>query len=159
MNKDPLKGYTCECCGQYVKMYRRSFNSNMAVCLLLLYKFNMRGWVKVEDFLIKNGQKRCGDFSYLVHYGFLEKQIANREDGSSRNGYYKMTGRGMMFCEGKINAHKHFLMLNGKFMGFEGDEIDIKQALGKKFNFDELMGNFNPRTGKDKETLKQLQLL
>ena len=62
----------------------------------------------------------------------------------------------MMFCEGKINAHKHFLMLNGKFMGFEGEEIDIKQALGKRFSYNELFKE--AKTDKQVSELKQLSL-
>ena len=94
----------------------------------------------MEKFLQQQGYDRCGDFSYLVHYGFLEKLIGNREDGSKKNGYYKITGRGIMFCEGKTTAKSKFLMFNGKLNGFEGEDITIEKALGKKFNYNELMG-------------------
>lgn len=145
MDKDFNKGFVCDCCGSFCKRYTRIFNSNMAICLLLLYKFNVNGFVKVEDFLIKNGHKRCGDFSYLVHYRFLEKQGGKREDGSRRNGYYRLTSLGIMFVEGKVTARKKFMILNNKFEGFEGDEVTIRQALGKKFNFDELMNRRHER--------------
>ena len=151
--KDYDKGFICDCCGAYCKRYTRSFNGNMAMALVLLYKFNMNGFVKVEDFLIKNGQKRCGDFSYLVHYRFLEKQSGKRDDGSKRNGYYRLTALGIMFVEGKIKASEKFLILNNKFEGFAGEEIDIRKALGKKFNFDELMGKYSPRTEKESKAL------
>lgn len=152
-------GFICPCCKSFVKRYTRSFNSNMALCLILLYKYNVNGFIKVEDFLIKNGHKRCGDFSYLTHYRFLEKQPGKREDGSSRNGYYRLTSLGILFVEGKIKAHKKFMILNNKFEGFVGDEITIKQALGARFHFDELMGKFNPKTEKERLELKQLSLL
>lgn len=158
MEKDYDKGFICDCCGSYVKRYSRHFNSNMAIALILLYRFNVNGFIKVEDFLIKNGQKRCGDFSYLVHYRFLEKQVGKRYDGSKKNGYYRLTSLGILFVEGKIKAHKRFIMLNGKFMGFEGEEITIQEALGKKFSFNELMGKFQPKTDKQAESLKQLNL-
>lgn len=138
--KDYDKGFTCDCCGAYCKRYTRSFNANMAMCLILLYRFNINGFIKVEDFLIKNGQKRCGDFSYLTHYGYLERQKVKREDGSPRNGYYRLTSFGVMFVEGKINAREKFMILNNKFEGFAAGEIDIRKALGKKFNYDDLMG-------------------
>lgn len=32
-------------------------------------------------------------------------------------------------------------MLNGKHIGFEGEFITIKEALGVKFKYNELMGN------------------
>jgi hypothetical protein len=139
MGQDFEKGFVCEHCESYVKQYTRSFNANMALCILLLYRFNVRGFIKVEDFLIKNGQKRCGDFSYLIHYKFLERQEGKREDGSKRTGYYRLTSLGILFAEGKIGAKRKFVILHNKLMGFEGDDIYIKEALGKKFSYEELM--------------------
>jgi len=155
MSNKILSGYTCEHCGSFVKMYRRSLNSNMALAILLLYKFNIRDWVKVEDFLIKSGHKRCGDFSYLVHYGLLEKKQGDRSDGSSRNGFYKLTGRGLLFCEGKLMVQEKFLILHGGLKGFEGKEISIKEALGKKFDYSELMG-LTPKTDKEAKFTKRI---
>lgn len=124
------------------KVYTRHLNSNMALCLLALYRHGINEFVKVEDFLLQNGYPRCGDFSYLTHYGFLEKLIANREDGSKRNGYYKITGRGLLFAENKTYVPEKFIICNGKLLGFEGKNISIRQALGKKFNYNELMENY-----------------
>lgn len=135
------KGYICPCCKSFVKRYTRSFNSNMALCLILLYRENKNEFVKVEDFLIKKGHKRCGDFSYLTHYKFLEKKKGDRKDGSNRNGFYRLTSWGVLFCEQKIKAKKKFMILNNRFEGFVGEEIDILQALGTKFNYQELMTN------------------
>lgn len=154
MSKDIDKGYVCDCCGQFVKRYTRSFNCNMALTLVLLHKFNVNGFIKVEDFLIANGRRRCGDFSYLVHYQLLEKMTGKREDGSKRNGYYKITGRGLMFAEGKLKVHSKFLIFNNQFQGFSGEEIDVKQALGKNFDYDELM--LNAKTDKEIKAIQQL---
>ncbi len=159
MSKDINAGYVCDYCGSFVKRYRRSFNANMAICLILLYRFNINGFIKVEDFLIKNGMKRCGDFSYLVHYRLLEKQQGKRTDGSSRNGYYRITSLGLMFVEGKVKVPAKFFILHNTLQGFDGGDIDIRQALGKKFSFDELMDRFSPKTDKEAEKLKQLSLL
>lgn len=155
-DKNIDKGYVCEHCGSYVKRYRRSFNSNMAMCLWLLYKFNVKGFIKVEEFLIANGRKRCGDFSYLVHYRFLEKQSGKREDGSPRNGYYRLTSLGILFVEGKIKAHEKFYILHNQFMGFDGKEITLKEALGEKFNYDELMQK--AKTDKEVKEIQALKL-
>lgn len=141
---DTLKdktGYTCECCGSYVKTYVRNMNCNMAILLVRLYKHNEMGFTHIEKFLSKHGYPRCGDFSYLTHYGLLEKKIGDREDGSNRNGFYKITGRGLAFVSGALTVHSKFKMFNGKFMGFEGEQIDIKTALGRKFDYAQLMSN------------------
>lgn len=134
------KGYICSCCGQYVKQYTRSFNCNMALVLIALLKHEVFEFVHIEKWLQSKGYQRCGDFSYLIHYGFLERAIGEREDGSKRNGYYKITGRGIAFADGKITASEKFKMFNGKFMGFEGKQINVQEALGRKFNYNTLMG-------------------
>jgi len=134
------KGYTCECCGSYVKMYVRKFNSNMAFALLFLYRNQHKGFIHLENEMIAAGHQRCGDASYLRHYGFITAFEGERKDGSKRNGNYRITSFGIMFCEGKIKAAAKFKIQNNKFEGFEGEEIAIQQALGEKFNYSELMG-------------------
>lgn len=129
----------CPCCGHQSIVYRRSLNSNMALSLLVLLKSGNTGWVHMEELLRNKDYKRCGDFSYLVHYRFIEKLKEKREDGSSRNGLYKITSSGIMWAEGKTTAKEKFIMSNGKHIGFEGEFITIKEALGKRFNYSELM--------------------
>jgi hypothetical protein len=77
-----------------------------------------------------------------------------REDGSKRNGYYRITGRGLMFAEGKLKVHSRFMIFNNTFQGFKGEEIDVKNALGSKFNYDELM--LNAKTEKEINAIQQL---
>jgi hypothetical protein len=93
----------------------------------------------METLISESKHNRCGDFSYLAHYGLIKALKAEREDGSPRNGYYQITGTGIMFAEAKLTVKEKFLMFQGKCEGFEGEEIDIYQALGTKFNYSELM--------------------
>lgn len=140
---DLKKGYTCSCCGAFIKTYVRKFNSNMALALAILYRntiaSNSNDFVHLEELIIKSGHKRCGDFSYLVHYGFIEKLVSKRNDGSKRNGYYRIAQPGVMFVLGKSTAKEKFVMDGGKFRGFEGGDITFLDALSKKFNYNELM--------------------
>ncbi len=138
---DKMKGYECPCCGQFVKVYCRSFNSNMGVALLVLYRNKEKGFVHLENLLTEQGYKRCGDASYLRHYGLIEAKVGERSDKSPRNGHYKITGRGIMFAEGSLTVQEKFLIFNNKIQGFEGKEVSIKDVLGTKFNYNELMGN------------------
>lgn len=133
------EGYTCECCGMFIKRYFRSFNSNMALALIALYKNKEKGYVHVENTLAEMGYKRCGDASYLQHYKFITSFPEKREDGSNRNGYYKITDIGILFVENKSTAPEKFIMFKGKHEGFEGEQINILKALNKKFNYNELM--------------------
>jgi len=134
-----IKGYVCQCCNQYVKLYRRTFNCNMALALIHLYRNMDRSFIHLEKSLQANGYQRCGDASYLRHYRFIEALNEERADGSNRNGMYKITSIGMLFVEGKMKARKHFLTFNNKCEGFEGKEIDIHEALTNKFSYADLM--------------------
>ncbi len=141
--RDKDKGYICDHCGLFVKRYKRHFNAGMAYTLLMMYLANTNKYIHVEELLKK---KNCpsamrGDFSYLRHYHLIEKKPEKRDDGSPRNGYYKITSFGLMFCEKKVAVKASFVMFNGNCEGLEGKDILITEALGKKFNYDELMGN------------------
>lgn len=136
---DRNKGYICPCCNQFVKTYTRSFNSNMAVALLFLYRKRDKGFIHLENSMKEDGYKRCGDSSYLRHYGLIEPLLNQRVDGSSRNGYYKITGRGILFAENKDTAPKTFSIFNNTIQGFSSEVINIIQALGNKFKYSELM--------------------
>ncbi len=111
----------------------------MAHTLILLYKSGKRDWLHIENWLIENGHRRSGDYHKLVLWGLLDKLVEDREDGSSRNGYYRLNGKSIMFCEGKLRVKETALILNGKFEGFEGKEVDIIECLGVKFNYQQLM--------------------
>ena len=76
-------------------------------------------------------------YSILI---FLEKKKEDREDGSNRNGYYKITSFGLMFCENKMKARQSVLIFNNKFEGYSGNEISIQDALTQRFSYNELMG-------------------
>lgn len=135
----------CKCphcgleCGHASIEYHRSYNSNMALAIILLMKENTFDYVHLENLILSKGHKRCGDFSYLVHYGQIQKKEGKREDGSNKNGMYRITSAGIMFAEGKTYVHKKFIMRDGIFYGFTGGMINIQDALKTKFNYSELI--------------------
>lgn len=133
-------GYICECCGQFVKIYSRKINSSMVLVLLLLYKNKIRDYIHIENYLKQIGRLELrADFAKLRFWGFLDKLEEKRADNSNRNGYYKISGRGIMFCEGKIKAKERAVIFNNRLQSLEGKEISIIDALGIKFNYNELM--------------------
>lgn len=136
---DKRKGYKCECCGQFIKLYSRHFNCNMGLALIYLYKNRDKGFIHLENSMVADGFKRCGDASYMLHYYLIEAMPEKRKDKSPRNGHYRISGRGILFVEGNMKVQERFLTFNNKCEGFEGEEITIQQALGKRFSFEELM--------------------
>lgn len=141
---DAGKVTQCRCCGQTVKKYRRNITGAMAVALILLSKKDALGddWIHVEDFLKDMPglpSSIRGDVAKLRHWGLIEKKPEEREDGSPRNGYYKITNLGREFIKGEKQLPRHIFLYNNKLLGFDSEECTIKQCLGKKFDYNQLM--------------------
>lgn len=127
----------CPCCGRlYPKVYKRAMNSNIALTILRLYKHRKFDWTHIEDFLKENGYKRSGDFAKAQIFGLLIKKKGDKSDGNPNNGFYKLTGRGIAFATGALTVPKYAKIKDGEFLEFDGEEINIRQALGKAFNYD-----------------------
>lgn len=135
-------GYRCPCCQQFVKEYARKLNSSMAQVLILIYKSGKTDFFHVENWLksLNKGDLRA-DFHKLRYWGLLKKKVENREDGSARNGFYRITPMGIMFVEMKITVPEKILVFNNEFKGYSGKEINIIDALSNKFSYSELMNN------------------
>jgi len=142
---DTFKLKTCPCCGQVAKKYKRSLTGAMAYALILIYKKNKENnnsFFHVEDYLkkIKNIPPSIrGDFPKLRFFNLIEKQKGRRDDGSNRVGYYRITQDGKDFVEMKLKVRKYIILYNNDFLKSDGDYINIKESLKKKFNYTELM--------------------
>ena len=136
-------GTDCPACGQYVKLYKRKINSAMAWVLIILYKrhFTDDGWVHVENYLKTQNTPASlrGDFPKLRFWGLLEQMAGEREDGSPRVGMYRLTEKGRQFVEGKITVPEKLGFFNQQIYKVDSDQVNIKQTLNNKFNYDELM--------------------
>jgi hypothetical protein len=134
------KGIPCDCCGRLVKVYPRSLNSGMARFLLLLvmaYKKYPR-FYSTRD-LMPRDNKACSDGTYLVHWGLIEKSDGTNS-AMAPAGSYRPTEKGLRFAHGleRVPSHAHVRPPN-TLVGWSDKTTDIKKALGKKFNYDELM--------------------
>ena len=144
------KGATCPCCDQYVRQYLRPLTKSMAYVLLLLARYyrthSIKEWLHVPSFIAEVVAKPRraaavrGDWAKLIHWGFLEKQVGRRADGSSRLGNYRLTARGRQFALGVLKVPSHVLIYNKVKLPYPAPRmITIKEALKKDFNYDELM--------------------
>lgn len=134
-------GCKCPACNRFIKQYKRKLTSSMAHALILLYKSGLRDYVHMAEFL-KN--KPCpssiyGDVSKFRFWGILDKQEDERDDGNPNNGYYKITEKGIQFCEGLIEVPKYIEIKNNRMVSQSEELTTIQGALGNKFNYNELM--------------------
>jgi hypothetical protein len=148
------KGAECPCCRQYAKIYRRKLTSSMAYALILICRYyrnvhdphSLSEWLHVPEWLSKTSQfgatVRGGDWAKLVYWELIEpKTGSEREDGSERVGYYRLTEMGLRFVKGEVRVPRVALVYNQSLLRMDDTvKVDIREALTEKFDYGELMG-------------------
>lgn len=138
LRKRLKEGADCPVCNQRVQMYRRKINSGMARALIQIYRHAGTEWTRVQDI---PDAPRGGDYGKLRFWGLLEPRGDDAEDGNSA-GYWRITDAGEAFVLGRLNVPSHVGTYNNRGYQLNDDEftnIDIRAALGNKFDYDELL--------------------
>lgn len=143
-------GHTCEVCGQLAKRYRRKLSARMARWLIALAKLTADGsYVHAREvFGERTRGSNADDYNYLQHWGLAQPAPSDPEEDiragrkPGRNGEWRITPRGLEFVHGRLCVPQKVRLLPGnRLEGFDGEEIDIRAALGSRFNYAELMGD------------------
>lgn len=139
------KGVECPCCQQLAKVYKRKLSSSMAYALVLIYRhFRVdRGteFVHVPQLLNGHGVvARGGDWSKLGFWGMIEEHPdSRRDDGCKHTGEWRLTDYGRRFAAAVDTAPKHLYFYNGQLILKSEERTFIREALGNRFHYDELM--------------------
>lgn len=133
-------GVECPCCSQYVKLYKRRMNKQMAKSLVLLS--NETGWFHLDE--AKDKRKfptaLAVDFAKLRFWGLIEQAEGVRIDGSTRSGFWRITNHGRMFINLEVSVKSHVKIYNNASYGLTGDYVLIDEVLcSEGFNYQELM--------------------
>lgn len=128
------EGVDCPCCTQRVQVYKRKLNSGMARSLIAMYALARTDWIHVPTAI----GARSREEGKLAYWGLVEESPDPREDGG-RAGWWRVTDRGKQFVLGHITIPMYARIYDGKVLGYDGAFVDIKAALGTKFNYDQLM--------------------
>jgi len=138
------EGHRCPCCTQFAKVYRRNLPSASAQVMIALYHAGGdREFVFLPDVLETVGARTAhqGGYGTLGQFwGLMERQAGEREDGSNRVGWWRLTALGRDFVLGRATVPKYARLYNGRCLGVSGEPITINAALGAKFDYRELMG-------------------
>lgn len=129
------KGTTCPVCTQHVKVYKRPLNSGMARSLIAIYVVAGRDWCHIPTQI----GARSREEGKLAYWGLLEESPVPRDDGG-KAGWWQITAKGEAFVQQQIKVPSHARVYNGRVLDLRGNPISIVDALGKKFNYNELMG-------------------
>jgi hypothetical protein len=136
------KALRCPLCTHNVKVYRRKFNSRMALTMVYTYpmfKSYPRRWLDIGNYCVKHHDFIPGDHGKLAWWGLMEHSNEAPKHGARVTSKYRMTERGFLFTENRLTVPSHAIEYLSDVESLVGDEIDIQTALGKNFNYRELM--------------------
>lgn len=130
------EGVSCPCCNQMVKLYKYKLSYGLAKMVLDVYRLHQQGreWVHIQSEL----KPKNGDYAKLRHWDLLEARGDKSDDGNS-TAYWRLTEFGRLFARCERAVPSHALLFDSRKFGTAGEYITIRQALGNKFNYDELM--------------------
>ena len=132
------KGAECPVCTQHVQVYRWSLYSTAGHALILFYRLGGTTEFVHSSSLKALGHKGQGDASRLRNWGLLEEEKVRRPDGG-RSGYWRVTALGEQFVKGVARVPKYAYVYNNRVLKLDGPNVSIKDVLGKKFDYAELM--------------------
>jgi hypothetical protein len=142
------EGVQCPCCGQHAQRYYRTLNSGMARWLIVLGKLTalkdewastaqvIQHAARLQSFGSSLGSGESP--SLLPCWGLIESQ-PNDDPKKKASGLWRPTERGRAFAAGMITVPKTAVVYNNKLERLEGVMITIKEALGSKFSYEDLM--------------------
>jgi len=150
------QGARCPCCKQYVKIYKRALGAPMARWLIWLVRTWDHQFGSKRDLLsdpansawvdIRQSPVRGGDYAKLLHWGLVEQKsdVLEKKNNGAKDtkdsGLWRPTFAGIDFARGKTKVASHVYLYDNVKIGEESDQqITIKEALGKKFSYSELM--------------------
>jgi hypothetical protein len=136
-------GERCPCCTQYAKVYRRSLPNATARVMIALH----RAGAEPDAYLFlptildtMKGTPHQGGYGTLgQHWGLLEQQPGERDDGSNRVGWWRLTLLGRAYVRDEVTVPRYAHIYNGRCLRLSGEPWSIRNALGRRFYYNELM--------------------
>lgn len=137
-------GASCPCCDQFAKVYARPMSSTMGYGLILISRYFLANpaeeWLHIPSFFTQRKACSSNDGALLRHWGLLDQRVGERDDGSKRIGFYKITELGRRFVRAEVRVPKRAILYDGKLIQLDESEmVDIRDVLGTRFNYAELM--------------------
>lgn len=134
-------GAHCPVCTQLAKVYRRKLNSGMAHALIRFWQVAGRDWAH-KPTVLRGVGAAARDESLLRYWGLMEEEQERRPDGG-RAGWWRVTDDGERFIHARSRLPKYARIYDGRLLSLDWSEtLSIREALGSRFNYDELMAGY-----------------
>ena len=144
------KGGHCACCGKWGKVYRHGISHAMMKALLWMASNHGENWVNMPKQaprdLIQTYTFATLKWWRLIQPLHIEQEV-NVEDGklvyadteTRSSGIWRVTPLGMQFAKGLCQVPKFVYLYNDTLKDVSTETIYIKDCVGKKFNYSEIM--------------------
>jgi len=132
----------CSTCGHRIIMYSKALGKQTALLLIKLYKAHQRfgddRFFTTRE-LYPRDNKSSTEGITARFWGLIEIAESTNSIGAPA-GAYKLTDLGRRFVMGLQRVPSHAITYNNELLRLDGRKMtDIRQALGKKIDFDEIM--------------------
>lgn len=137
------EGARCPCCTQHAQVYRWSLYGTAARALILYWRLG-RGERYVHSSRLKDlGHKGQGDATRLRLWKLLAEEPDRRPDGG-KSGWWLVTDLGREFIYRRATIPKYVYTFASRRIRYDDDhapgpQVGIEAALGKRFDYRELM--------------------
>lgn len=126
-------GHKCPLCTQFAKVYKRKIHGAMAAMLIRMWKRADTDWLYLPDL-----PQRSRDGTGLAWWGLIEEERVARPDGG-RAGWWRVTAKGVQFIQDQTTVQTYAHVYDGRCLKFSGEARTLRDCLGSKFNYGELM--------------------
>ena len=135
------EGSTCECCGSFMKLYKRPLGSYARILIWMARNTKPGEFIRIADAAVPRWWDGGGDYGKLRHWGLIEADTTTPDPSKKTTGYWRLTEAGRDFAMGRSLQPSHCYVDHPgqKLRGFETTERTIVDALGDHFNYNELM--------------------
>jgi len=148
-------GHGCPCCGQFAKRYRYCFSENVCRFLMVLYRIrkSTSRFIHVTEILKYDPQILMSrDFLRPAFYGLIEEAPNPDDAKKKRSGLWRISNRGVDFCEGQLEIQKYVVMYDGRVLWYEEPWVKIWDFNGEHFNYQDAMRSCELQAAEAKKT-------
>jgi hypothetical protein len=135
------EGVSCPCCGQFAKVYKRTFNASMAKALVWLHITSVDctdRWVDVANVAPK-WLLRSREFPKLAFWGLIEQAPNVHDEHKRASGVWAITDLGRKLVQQKVTIPRAAYVYNGQVIRHSDDHTTIREALGTHFDYRDVM--------------------
>jgi len=129
----------CPCCGRWAQIYRRTIHAAAAIQLMRLYMLGGYDGLFVHaSRLIPAGQSGSGDLSKAKYWDLIREKPHDKGAKKS-SGYWSLTTKGVGFVTKTLMVPQYAYVFDDRVLALSPELMDIKSALGQKFDYEEIM--------------------